>query len=126
MMKQKDILCKKKQKKNRKIIWFSLIIVIFSVAFYSFDEGRDFKLVKNVEVFSNLLRELNYFYVDKPDPEKLIKTGINAMLKTLDPKTLPTIKSGSPIQTLTNVDATSGNDVDIASNIPINIVLILL
>ena len=88
MMKQKDILCKKKQKKNRKIIWFSLIIVIFSVAFYSFDEGRDFKLVKNVEVFSNLLRELNYFYVDKPDPEKLIKTGINAMLKTLDPYTV--------------------------------------
>ena len=87
-MNQKNRVEKKKQRKNRKIIWISLIIITFSVGFLSFDESRDFKLVKNVEVFSNLLRELNYFYVDTPDPENLIKTGINAMLKTLDPYTV--------------------------------------
>lgn len=87
-MHHQDNIKLKKSWKSHKIIWISLLAVILSVGFLSFDESRDFKLVKNVEVFSNLLRELNYFYVDNPDPEKLIKTGIDAMLKTLDPYTV--------------------------------------
>ena len=65
-----------------------VLILFISFGILSFNESRDFKLVKNIEVFSNLLRELNYFYVDDTDPEKMIKTGIDAMLKTLDPYTV--------------------------------------
>jgi len=87
MNKQKNIK-QKRHGKSFKIIWIGILVIVLSIGFLSFDESRDFKLVKNVEVFSNLLRELNYFYVDNFDPEKLIKTGIDAMLKTLDPYTV--------------------------------------
>jgi len=78
----------KHKKSNIKIFTLGLIVIVISAGLFSFSESRDFKLVKNLEVFSNLFRELNYYYVDTPDPEKLIKTGINAMLKTLDPYTV--------------------------------------
>lgn len=75
-------------KSSIKITALGIMLIIISVGLLSFSESRDFKLVKNLEVFSNLFRELNYYYVDSPDPEKLIQTGINAMLKTLDPYTV--------------------------------------
>lgn len=74
--------------KKVKLTGAGILIIVISLGFVSFNESRDFKLVKNIEVFSNLFRELNYFYVDNPDPEKMIQTGIDAMLKTLDPYTV--------------------------------------
>jgi carboxyl-terminal processing protease len=40
-----------------------------------------------MEIFSNVYREINTYYVDEVDPAKLMKTGIDAMLKSLDPYT---------------------------------------
>ncbi len=51
-------------------------------------ESRDFKLVKNLDIYFSLFRELNTFYVDEIDPEKLVTTSINSMLATLDPYTV--------------------------------------
>ena len=48
---------------------------------------NDFKLSKSIDIFLNLFKELNYSYVDDVDPEKLIQSGIDGMLKTLDPYT---------------------------------------
>ena len=81
-------LFSKYSKSHIKVAAFGIMLIIISVGLLSFSESRDFKLVKNLEVFSNLFRELNYYYVDDPNPEKLIQTGINAMLKTLDPYTV--------------------------------------
>lgn len=78
----------KHTRSNIKLAALGIMLIIISAGLLSFNESRDFKLVKNLEVFSNLFRELNYYYVDNPDPEKLIKTGIDAMLKTLDPYTV--------------------------------------
>lgn len=50
-------------------------------------DRRDFELVKNLDIFYTLVRELNSFYVEEIDPGKLIKTGIDAMLESLDPYT---------------------------------------
>jgi len=47
----------------------------------------DFKVSKSLDVFFTLFRELDIFYVDKIDPEKLINTGIESMLESLDPYT---------------------------------------
>lgn len=47
----------------------------------------DFEVEKNLEIFSNMYKELNTYYVDEISPEKLINTGIDAMLGTLDPYT---------------------------------------
>lgn len=77
-----------KIKKILKFTFVGTLLIIVSLSILSFNESRDFKLVKNIEVFSNLFRELNYFYVDNTDPENMIKTGIDAMLKTLDPYTV--------------------------------------
>lgn len=35
-----------------------------------------------------LFRDVNLFYVDEIEPEKLVQTGIDAMLKSLDPYTV--------------------------------------
>lgn len=50
-------------------------------------EWNDFEIAKNLELFSNIFRELNTHYVDEVDPEKLMETGVTAMLKSLDPYT---------------------------------------
>ena len=50
-------------------------------------DWNDFEIVKNLELFSNIFRELNTHYVDEIDPEQLMETGVKAMLKSLDPYT---------------------------------------
>lgn len=46
-----------------------------------------FEISKNLDIYSNLFKELNSFYVDPIDPGKLVKTGVDAMLMDLDPYT---------------------------------------
>lgn len=48
---------------------------------------RDFQVIKNMDIFYSLFREINMFYVDDPNPDNLIKKGIEGMLETLDPYT---------------------------------------
>ena len=43
---------------------------------------------KNLDIYISLFRELNAFYVDEIDPEKLVTRSINSMLATLDPYTV--------------------------------------
>ncbi len=46
-----------------------------------------FKISKNLDIFSMLYRQVSLHYVDTLDPDKLIKSGIDAMLDDLDPYT---------------------------------------
>lgn len=46
-----------------------------------------FEISKNLEIFATVYRELNIFYVDETQPGELMKTGIDAMLQSLDPYT---------------------------------------
>lgn len=46
-----------------------------------------FEISKNLEIFATLYRELNIFYVDDVQPGNMMKTGIDAMLESLDPYT---------------------------------------
>ncbi len=74
---------------KRRDITFTLGMLIFiSLFILAFSESKDFKLVKNIEIYTSLFRELNLYYVDETDPEKLITTSIDEMLKTLDPYTV--------------------------------------
>src|SRR5674536_74432 len=47
-----------------------------------------FLISKILDLFFTLFSELNTFYVDEINPDKLIKAGIDNMLKTLDPYTV--------------------------------------
>ncbi|HMT67374.1 MAG TPA: peptidase S41, partial [Bacteroidales bacterium] len=51
-------------------------------------EKKDFRLTKNLDIYISLFRELNAFYVDEIDPEKMVTRSINSMLATLDPYTV--------------------------------------
>jgi carboxyl-terminal processing protease len=65
-----------------------LIIAGVSTGFLVAEETRDFRIAKNLDIFFSLFRELNTFYVDDIDPDKLVKAGLDNMLKTLDPYTV--------------------------------------
>lgn len=49
--------------------------------------GNYFEIAKNIEIFTNLYKELNTYYVDEVDPSKLMRIGIDAMVGSLDPYT---------------------------------------
>ena len=72
----------------RKAGIIALIIIAFTAGLVSFNEDRDFKLVKNLDIYYSLFRELNVFYVDDINPEKLIEKSIKEMLQSLDPYTI--------------------------------------
>ena len=66
-------------------------IIIFALSISSllaFNFSQDyFEVSKNLDVFNTLYRELNIAYVDETKPGQLMKTGIEAMLASLDPYT---------------------------------------
>lgn len=51
------------------------------------DSERYFEIAKNLDVFATLFKEVNTFYVDDVPPAQLMRTGIDAMLRSLDPYT---------------------------------------
>ena len=51
------------------------------------DHDRLFEISKNIEIFTNLYKEINTYYVDDLNPAKLMRIGIDAMLESLDPYT---------------------------------------
>ena len=51
------------------------------------DNERYFEIAKNLDIFATLFKEVNTYYVDEITPGKLVKTGIDGMLKSLDPYT---------------------------------------
>ncbi|MDB5263009.1 MAG: peptidase [Adhaeribacter sp.] len=60
------------------------ILLLFS---FKNDSGRFFEIAKNLDIFATLYKEVNTYYVDEVAPSKLMKAGIDAMLKSLDPYT---------------------------------------
>ena len=46
-----------------------------------------FEITKNLEIFNNIYREINTYYVDPIDPGELMHSTIDTMLKRLDPYT---------------------------------------
>lgn len=90
---EKNILMIKRLKtslKNR-VVKGSIILALLvgvGAGIYSFtDDARNFAIIKNLDIYYSLFRELNSYYVDKTDPEKLIKTSMDKMLESLDPYT---------------------------------------
>lgn len=67
--------------------WFTAILLAFSVGFITDVNDNYFEISKNLDIFGKLYREINSLYVDETDPSKLMRTGIDAMLNSLDPYT---------------------------------------
>ena len=69
--------------KNLKIIIFCSTIFFISAGFVS----NYFEITKNLEIFNNVLREINTYYVDEINPGSLMEKAIDEMLEELDPYT---------------------------------------
>jgi len=67
---------------------YIVIICLGIASVFAFNFSQDyFEVSKNLDVFNTLYRELNIAYVDETKPGLLMKTGIEAMLASLDPYT---------------------------------------
>lgn len=74
-------------KQRKHIIIVAGLVVLFLSAGFATLKNKDLELVKNLDIYYTLFRELNMFYVDETDPEELVTTSIEAMLSSLDPYT---------------------------------------
>lgn len=67
------------------------LIILIAVTFLGISaftwNDRYFEILKNMEIYSNVYKELNANYVDDIDPGELMKIGIDAMTTSLDPYT---------------------------------------
>ncbi|GAA4450324.1 S41 family peptidase [Rurimicrobium arvi] len=72
---------------TRQFIWGTFTICCFGLFIQAKTTDSYFEMSKNLEVFANIFKELNTYYVDPIEPGKLTKTGIDAMLNDLDPYT---------------------------------------
>lgn len=72
-------------KKSRWILW----MVIIAAISFSFTKPADryFEIAKSLDIFATLFKEVNAYYVDDVEPKKLIRSGIDNMLESLDPYT---------------------------------------
>ena len=71
---------------KKRIIILGLILVVGGMGF-TLVKDKDLAIVKSLDIYCTLFRELNMFYVDDIDPEELVETSIVSMLKSLDPYT---------------------------------------
>jgi len=76
-------------RKNRKIIGICMGVLLAGGLFFGFSKAddRNFQIVKSLDVFNSVFKELDMFYVDSIDPKEVIEYGINAMLAKTDPYT---------------------------------------
>ncbi len=73
-----------------KRIQLIVLTAIVAVTSYGFTTYRNdfFEIAKQIEIFTNLYKEVNMNYVDKVNPAELMNTAIEAMLEDLDPYTV--------------------------------------
>lgn len=50
-------------------------------------DDRFFEIARNLDIYATLFKELNMYYVDEVNPNRMVKTSIDGMLKALDPYT---------------------------------------
>ncbi len=74
--------------KKKSVVFSALAIgaLAFSTASFTQSE-RYFEIARNLDIFASLFKEVNSAYVDEIVPGRMIKTSIDAMLKSLDPYT---------------------------------------
>lgn len=74
--------------KTKKAGIIGISILILMLGFYGFNQDdKNFQIAKNLDIYYSVMKELNLFYVDNIDPNKLVKTSIDDMLESLDPYT---------------------------------------
>ncbi|NJL76243.1 MAG: S41 family peptidase [Saprospiraceae bacterium] len=74
----------------KRLIKFSILAVVVALSVattFQPNSNKYFEITKNIEIFANLYKELNTYYVDEIEPAQLMRVGIDAMVESLDPYT---------------------------------------
>lgn len=71
--------------KKYTLIGAIMVVAFIPIAFTT--SPSYFEITKNLDIFTTLYKELNTYYVDTLNPEKLMQSGIHEMLESLDPYT---------------------------------------
>ena len=80
----------------RKPAYLLPIAIFVALCFTAFKrDNHNFELSKQLNIFNSLIKEIDLFYVDTIAPEKIVKSGIDAMLSKLDPYTTYYTEEGS-------------------------------
>lgn len=74
-----------KTKKRISTLLLAVVILCFVAAK---SDKHNFQVSKNLDVFNSIYKELDLFYVDTLNPQKVIRSGIDAMLEEIDPYTV--------------------------------------
>lgn len=76
-------------KKNGKFISICMGVLLLGGILFGFSKAddRNFQIVKSLDVFNSVFKELDMFYVDTIDPKEVVEYGIRAMLAKTDPYT---------------------------------------
>src|SRR5690606_21536022 len=77
---------KRKLMKKKLMALVVFVAVAISLA-HTPPADRYFEIAKNLDIFATLFKEVNALYVDEVNPNTLVRTGIDAMLESLDPYT---------------------------------------
>lgn len=72
---------------KKRIIFLSITVILLGSLAFTKPAERYFEIAKNLDIFATLFKEVNALYVDDVSPNQLIRTGIDAMLISLDPYT---------------------------------------
>lgn len=72
---------------KKKLVVAALILGGATAFSFTSPAERYFEIAKNLDIFASLFKEVNALYVDEVNPNKTIRTGIDAMLESLDPYT---------------------------------------
>jgi carboxyl-terminal processing protease len=94
-------------RKQKKLL-IVLAIAGSSIISLSFVEDYYFEVSKNLDIFTMVFRDVNVYYVDSLQPGDLMKKGIDAMLKTLDPYTVYIPESDIEDYKMTHISAEYG------------------
>lgn len=74
--------------KKNKIYALGAVLLLLCLCWTGFQrDNHNFQVSKNLDVFNSVYKELDMFYVDTIDPQKVIRAGIDAMLQEIDPYT---------------------------------------
>ncbi len=70
-----------------KLTFLILLISYGAASLDAQDRNNDFEIIKHLDIFTETYKQLDIHYVDPVSPGQLMKTGIDAMLESLDPFT---------------------------------------
>lgn len=78
----------RKRNVKKRYILLSALSAFLLWSFTAPQNDKYFEILKNLDIFATMYKEVNANYVDDINPNTIMETGIDAMLSTLDPYTV--------------------------------------